>query len=238
MAIQHANNSIEEITVDRLPNAIPCYFQTVKFYGVDKWATRTMLGTFLNEERLGFAQYIHTLRYDNEFIVTWEDSPVCPPISLSISLNSRKGLIDMQEMPAHIQMAKFHYTSQDDQITVCITSSYLYDDLEHLTTCTQETPVFRPKMDVKLELATNGSNLMATWAKNSIDTQHLLFLLIKDGSFIRTDYMPASQAVHIFNHHDPCAHYMAALYVTTKTGLDYFMDAALYKPGRWFLTVV
>ncbi|KAF5404579.1 hypothetical protein PHET_02088 [Paragonimus heterotremus] len=212
-----------------MPHAIPCYLQTVKFYGVDNWANRTLLGTFLNEQRLGFAQYIHTLRYHNDFIVTWEESPECYPIRLSISLSSWKGLIDVQEIPAQTEMAKFQYIPQDDQITVCVTSSHLYDDFEHLTTCTQETPVFRPKMDMKLELATNGSNLTAAWTENSKDTQHLIFLLIKDERLYTIDYLPANQTVHTFGH-DPCAHYMAVLFVTGKTGLDYFVDAASYKP--------
>ncbi|KAF6770633.1 hypothetical protein AHF37_10821 [Paragonimus kellicotti] len=261
VAIQHANNSIEEINVDRLPDAIPCHLQavefygvdnwatrtllgtflneqTVEFYGVDNWATRTLLGTFLNEQRFGFVGYIHTVRFDNEFIITWEVSSMCHPIRLHVSLNSRNGLIDEQELPAQTEVAKFQYIPQDDQIIVCVTSSHLYDDWEHLTTCTQETPVFRPKMDVKLELATHGNNLMATWTKNSHDIQYLMFLLIKDESLNATDYLPANQTVHAFAHYDPCAYYMAVLYVTTNTGLEYLLDVALYEPGRWFVNVV
>ncbi|KAF8565481.1 hypothetical protein P879_03949 [Paragonimus westermani] len=238
IAIQLANNSIKEIYVDRIPHIISCHLQSVNFYGVDIFATRTLLGTFLNDDRLGFVRYIRTLRYDNDFIVTWEESLDCLPHHLSISLNSRKGVIDEQELEQMIGMAKFQYIPQDELITVCVTATHLYDYLAHLTTCTQENSVFKPQTDVNLELVTQGRNLISTWTENDEDIQYLIFLLIKDEIHHSTDYLPTNETAHIVEKYDPCVQYMAVLYMTTNLDVDYLLDAALYEPGRWFVTVV
>ncbi|KAF5404581.1 hypothetical protein PHET_02090, partial [Paragonimus heterotremus] len=144
VAIQHADNSIEEVELDHdafINYAMPCYLQSVRFYGWQTLDIKELLGIFSNDNNPGFVGHIHTLRVGGEYIISWDALYDCPPEQFSITLNSKEGKLGEQELMAKVTYAKFQHIPEDDSITVCITSVHFDNKLEELSSCTSATQV-------------------------------------------------------------------------------------------------
>ncbi|KAF8565483.1 hypothetical protein P879_03951 [Paragonimus westermani] len=235
VAVQHADNSLEEIELDHesfINYAVPCYFQSARFYGWQKLGTKELLGTFSNEDGPGFIEKIHTVRVGDEYFVSWHELDDCPPDQFSIILNSKKGQLDNQDAVMTATFTRFQHIPGDDPITVCITSVYYGARLEELSVCMLETPVHNSQANGTLQLVPDEQALKAMWSSQDNNYEFLTLLVICDMHSRKFDVPPTDQSTTVFYNYDPCIHCTVALYAVDKFEIDYLLGAAVHKPGK------
>ncbi|KAF7253097.1 hypothetical protein EG68_07045, partial [Paragonimus skrjabini miyazakii] len=242
ISIQHADNSIEEVELDHesfINYAVPCYLQSVRFYGWQTVDTRELLGMFPNAKRPGFVGQIHTLRVGGEYIVSWDKMYDCPPDQFSITLNSKEGKLGEQDVTAKATYAKFQHIPEDNSITVCITSVYFGNKLEELSSCTPETTVQSEsylgntlEANWNLELVPDEEEEVMTAMWQAIDDNYksLMILSICDMDHWKFDVPTTDQSATVTHYYDPCMHCTVALYATDTFEVDYLLGTAVHEP--------